>query len=86
MFGGREVTVGLLCENSLAGTVIDRFGKDIVFSRVDDEHFMTRVNVSASKQFLGWIFALGGGIRITEPPSMVEAMRQEAKRLSDQYS
>lgn len=86
MFGGKETTVSLLCENSLAGAVIDRFGKDIILSRTDENHFVTRVNVSASRQFLGWVFALGDGVKITAPESMVEQMRLEAERLAEQYA
>lgn len=85
MFGGEEISVTLLCENNMAGAIIDRFGKDIVIVREDEDHFKTIVTVSASKQFLGWIFALGNGVKITAPESMVDAMREEAQRLAEQY-
>ena len=29
MFGGKEQTVKLLVKNSLAGVIVDRFGKDV---------------------------------------------------------
>lgn len=85
MFGGEELTVTLLCENNLAGAIIDRFGKDIVIVREDEDHFKTVVTVSANKQFLGRIIALGKGVKFTAPESMVEAMREEARRLAEQY-
>jgi hypothetical protein len=65
--------------------MIDRFGKDIIVAPVDDEHFSITVNVAISKQFLGWIIALGDGVRITGPADVVELMKAEAKRLASQY-
>lgn len=85
MFGGEELPVTLLCENNMAGAIIDRFGKDIAIVREDAEHFKTIVTVAASQQFLGWVIALGSGVKIIAPECMVEAMKGEAKRLSAQY-
>lgn len=85
MYGGEELTVTLLCENNMAGAIIDRFGKDISLIREDEEHFKTHVTVSASKQFLGWVIALGKGVKIISPESLVDAMKAEAKRLAEQY-
>ena len=85
MFGGEEMDVTLLCENSMAAPIIDRFGKDVHLSSVGEEHFKVTVTVSASQQFLGWVFALGKGVKIIAPESMVEAMKESAKRLTHQY-
>lgn len=85
MYGGETVDVTLLCENNMVGPIIDRFGKDIIIVPVDDSHFQTHVQVSASEQFLGWVIALGKGVKIIGPDSLVEAMKDEVKRLADQY-
>lgn len=85
MYGGEEVSVSLLCKNDMAPIFIDRFGKDIVLIQVDENHFTTRVTVSASDQFLGWIIALGKSVKITAPESMVEAMKDKARQLTEQY-
>ena len=85
MFGGEEKKVSLEAKNNMAGILIDRFGKDIFLVPVDEDHFRTQVDVAVSNQFFGWIFALGGDIRITGPEDVVEKMRREAKRLSEQY-
>lgn len=86
MFGGEEQRVKLLCDNSLSGVMIDRFGKDIFMIPVDDSHFTASVNVAVSRQFLAWVFALGEGVRIVEPEAVVEQMKEEGKRLVHQYS
>ncbi len=85
MFGGEETRVTLEAENEMAGVLIDRFGKDIPLLPVDEDHFRTMVDVAVSSQFLGWIIALGSGIRITAPDSLVERMKEEIRRLSAQY-
>ena len=85
MFGGRERQVKLFVENRLAGVIIDRFGKDVLLIPTDEEHFTVNVNVRVSSQFLGWIFSLGEGVKITGPEDVVEQMREETERLIRQY-
>lgn len=86
MYGGREETVKLLVKNSLAGVMIDRFGKDIMIIPYDQEHFTIHINVRISGPFLGWVFSLGEGVKILSPENVVEQMKEEAKRLVKQYS
>ena len=86
MFGGEETRVTLEGEAYLVGVLIDRFGKDITIVPKDENHFTATVNVAVSPHFLGWIFSLGKDIRITGPESLVEQMREEAKRLTEQYN
>ena len=85
MFTGEETTVTLEAENHMVGVIIDRFGKDISITPVSDTRFQATVNVIASPQFIGWIVALGKSIRIVAPDALVERMREEIHRLSDQY-
>ena len=85
MYGGDETKVTLEAHNSMVSVIIDRFGKDIIINSVDQDHFRTSVNVSVSKQFLGWIIALGEKVRITGPDEVVEQMKSEINRLMKQY-
>ena len=85
-FGGEETRVTLEGEKYLVGVLIDRFGKDIAIIPKDECHFIAHVNVAVSRHFLGWIFSLGRDIRITAPEFLVEQMKEEAKRLSEQYN
>lgn len=85
MFGGKERKVKLLVGNSLAGVIIDRFGKDVMLIPADKEHFTVNVNVHVSNQFLGWIISLGEGVKILAPDEVVELMRKEIARLVRQY-
>lgn len=86
MFGGREEKVKLLVENTLAGVIIDRFGKDIMLIPSDEEHFTVNVDVHVSTQFFGWIISLGERVKILGPEEVVAQMKEEIQRLARQYS
>lgn len=85
MFDGEEQSVEILCENSLAGVMIDKFGKDVRMLKVDDEHFRVIVRVAASKHFVHWVMALGDGAKIIGPESLVEEIYNEICRLTNLY-
>ncbi|MBM6949455.1 helix-turn-helix transcriptional regulator [Mordavella massiliensis] len=85
MFGGKEEHVKLLVDNSLAGVIIDRFGKSVMMVPADEGHFTAHVTVMVSSQFLGWIFSLGEQVKILGPKSVAEQMKKEGERLLRQY-
>ena len=85
MFRGKETSVKMLVNNSLAGVIIDRFGKDVMMIPEDEDYFRVNVDVHVSKQFLGWVFSLGEAVKIIGPDEVVEQMRGEARRLMEQY-
>lgn len=85
MFGGEKVAVTLEAENQFAGILIDRFGKEILISKVDDGHFRTVVSVVPSKHFISWIMSFGNGIRIVAPDSVLESVRQLLASLEKTY-
>lgn len=85
MFGGKEQSVKLLVANELAGVIIDRFGSGVMMIPKDERYFIVNVQVHVSRQFLGWIFSLGEGIKIIGPDDVVDQMNQEIDRLMRQY-
>ena len=85
MFGGREQEVRLLVDNSLAGVIIDRFGKDVMLIPAGEGQFTVTVSVHVSRQFFGWIISLGEKVKIVGPGEVVEQMRREVERLVQQY-
>ena len=85
MFGGKEQTVKLLVDNSLAGVIIDRFGKEVMMIPADQENFTVNVTVMVSSVFLGWVFSLGERVKILGPEEVAEKMREEGERLVRQY-
>ena len=69
----------------MAGVVIDRFGKDISIKPLDEVHFQAEVKATISPQFIGWIIALGKSIRIAGPDAVIDRMKGEIQRLTEQY-
>lgn len=85
MYGGVEEWVRIKCDNSLAGVMIDRFGKDVSMTRLNEKQFAATVDVAVSRQFMAWVIGLGDGAEIIGPESVVDEMRKEIKRLAGQY-
>lgn len=84
MFSGTETAVRLSVHNSLIGVIADRFGKDVFITDDKDnsEYFTAEVTVNLSEQFFGWLFGLGGKVRIVAP----EQAAKDFKRLADEVS
>lgn len=85
MFGGNEEKVTMEFRNELVGVVIDRFGKDIMIAKTDDQHFKITAPVAISTQFLAWVIGLGDGVQILWPDKVVNLMKDEIRRLTDMY-
>ena len=85
MYSGEEVTVDLEGKNEMAAVLIDRFGTDLTLIPKGKDRFTAHVTVMLSSQFLGWIMALGDGLKITGPDLALKRMKEEVRRLSRQY-
>lgn len=72
MYGGDRVSVKMRFHNSLAGVVIDRFGRDSMLIPDGADHFTFTTTVSVSPTFLGWLGQFGKKARILYPQSVVE--------------
>lgn len=85
MYDGTEKRVTLLCNNSFANAIIDRFGKDVNLRPKDEEHFEVNVDVAVSKQFYAWVFAMAEGIKIVGPEDVVEEVKDFVKEIGKMY-
>ena len=85
MFSGREGQVTLRCQNRLVGVVLDRFGQESILVPDGEEHFTVTVPAVVSPQFLGWVFGLGDGVRLTAPGWAVEAFQSHLTSVQAQY-
>ena len=86
MFSGTDEKISLRCSNELVGVIIDRFGKDVMIMPVDDQHFLTHVNVTVSPQFFGWLAALGVMVEIISPTSVWESYRTYISKIAAHYN
>ncbi len=85
MYGGNEKSVTLVCKNSLAGAIIDRFGKDAMLIPVDDEHFSVTVTAQISPQFYGWLCGFGADLKIESPDDVANDYKNILKEILDAY-
>jgi len=76
MFGGEEITVTMLCDESMAGVMIDRFGKEVSMRRMPEGKIQVRTEVVVSPPFYGWIAGLNGKVKITAPKEIAEGAKQ----------
>lgn len=81
MFSGEEQLVKLQVDNEMAGVIIDRFGSDVTFLPKDKKSSYVTVSVAVSNVFFGWVFGLGGGVKIAGPASV----SKQAKALAKQF-
>lgn len=85
MYGGEVKGVTLQFQNRLMNVAIDKFGKEIIPSRVDANHFKITVPVAVSDQFFGWVVGLGKGVKIVEPADIREKMRAFLDGIAGMY-
>ena len=79
MYQGQKTKVKIRFANYMCGVLIDRFGKDITFRPVDNEHSELHVDVNVSPQFFGWIFSLGKDVKVVGPEEVVEELRAKTE-------
>jgi predicted DNA-binding transcriptional regulator YafY len=84
MFGGREELVTLEAKESLASVVLDRFGMQTSFFKTDFG-FRFSVRVFVSPTFFAWVMGFGEHMRIIEPLSVREEMKDMIEKIISNY-
>lgn len=85
MFGGKEMTVTMQCEEEMAGVMIDRFGKEVSMRRLADGKLLVRTEIMVSPPFYGWIAGMAGKVKITAPEDVAEDARNYLKKIIKQW-
>ena len=85
MFGGKAESVTLRCDNSLAGVIIDRFGQEAVFRKVDEDHFDFTASAVLSPQFYSWVFGFGGRMKIIESEKAKKEFLEQLNCVKELY-
>lgn len=85
MFSGEERTVRMICENTFAGAMIDRFGREVMMHPVDAAHFVVSAAVNVSPQFFGWLVALGKGVVIEGPEDVKDEFTEWVRTVMQEY-
>lgn len=83
---GRTEEIRLSFDKSLADAVCGRFGDRTAIKSADGDELYCDVTVQLSREFWGWLFALGEGARITAPESAAEEAGERLGRLAELYA
>ena len=85
MYHGEKTKVCIKFANHMCGVFIDRFGKDTLFRKIDENHSELIVDINVSPQFFGWIFSLGNDVKIVSPREVVNELREYTKKFIMKY-
>ena len=79
-----SLAVTLRCARSLAGVIIDRFGKDSMLIE-DGDGFTVTVRVFESPTFLAWVMGFGRDMQVLKPASTRDALARLARDVLSVY-
>ena len=85
MFSGENEDVKLCCHLDLREEIMDRFGAKIPLVAVDTDHFETTIEAAVSDGLVSWIMNFGDKIKVVEPESLANAVKEKALRISKLY-
>lgn len=85
MFGGEDTLVRFECDNSLAGVIIDRFGRDVTLIEGDGK-FVFSAHVSLSPVFFGWVLSFGNKLKILAPSSVTDKLKSTLEDIQKMYT
>lgn len=85
MFGGEASSLEIMFDNELANVVIDRFGKDIIISKVDDAHFKIHIKAVLSPMLMGWLASFGAQAKLLAPAAAVDMFKQHCESICAMY-
>lgn len=85
MYGGDLNLVEIKIEEKNVGSFIDRFGKDVDMTRIDDNHAKVRVRVLVGATFFAWLAQFGTSVKIEGPSAVAEEYAAFLRGIADIY-
>lgn len=85
MFVGEETNVKIQFDNSLLGVVIDRFGKNTIIQKADENNFVAYLTVEISPPFFGWIFQFGNKVKIVSQENVRSKLVEYIDEVKENY-
>lgn len=87
MFGGQDewITLQFHLNRVALNGVIDKFGVDADIRKGEDNTFILKAKAKLSEGLKGWILGWGRHVKVLSPPSLVEDMKQELKKMMSAY-
>ena len=86
MFGGKDTKVCLEFDEKLCGVIIDRFGKDVMMRKSENEgKVYAYCDVVISPHFFGWLFSLEDMVKIATPQEVAEQFKAYTENILELY-
>ncbi len=86
MFGGETQRITIHFVNPLLDTVVDRFGTaNVIYGKVDGDHFSINTKVNISDQFFSWLCSFGKRAKLVAPAPVVEEFKQFLDKIRNMY-
>lgn len=84
MYQGETRTVNIVCDSSIVGVFIDRFGYDIDITEKGNKA-RVRIELEVSPQFFGWLSGLGDKAYIEGPKDVRDEYKDYIKAILKKY-
>lgn len=75
MFSAKREIVTLRCDNSVIGSVLDKFGINTQILNKTEATFDINVEVAITNIFFCWVFGFGGKVKIKSPENVKEKFK-----------
>lgn len=85
MFSGTSDKVRIICVLDLREEIMDRFGAKIPLTAYDSKHFETTIDAAVSDGLISWIMTFGNKMKVLEPQSLADAVKEKARLIAEQY-
>lgn len=87
MFSGEEqwITLQFILNQAVLNGVIDKFGVDSDIKKGDNNTFILKAKAKQSVGLKGWILGWGSYVKVLSPPSLVEEINEEIKKMAAAY-
>lgn len=85
MFTGATQKITIRCCNNLLESMLDRFGEDIPLKNDGENHFRLKTKAAVSDGLVCWLLQFGEKIRVLEPQSLADAVKEKAEKICRTY-
>lgn len=86
MFPGEEERVELLCKSFIMNIIIDRFGKDALIIKDNEEYIRVLISVFIGDGFFHWLLQFGEHCEVLSPRRIREEMKRRVTILARNYN
>ncbi|MEG0979457.1 MAG: WYL domain-containing protein [Oscillospiraceae bacterium] len=85
MFSGEIKQVKLICDNTIAEEILDRFGDNANIRYYDENSFLMTATATMGQGLVSWIMQYGKSITIVEPQELKNLLLSKAEEIALKY-